>query len=158
MATNIPQSQLFQNHKERIKMSHSNQVVIRKVCEEVWGQGNVALVDELYATNYTAANPTPGIPNGRDGVKMEIAAYHQAFPDMQVTVDDIFGEGDKVVARYTIRGTHTGDMMGISPTGKAAEISGISMVRLENGQIAEEFALADMMGLFQQLGLAPEMA
>jgi steroid delta-isomerase-like uncharacterized protein len=138
-------------------MSRSNQETIRLVCEEVWGKGNTALIDELYAENYLPLNPTPGLSADRDGVKMEVAAYRQAFPDMQVTVDDIFGEGDKVVARYTIRGTHTGELMGIPATGRSAETTGISIVRLENGRVVEEYALADTMGLFQQLGLVPEM-
>lgn len=139
-------------------MSRSNQEVVRLVCEEVWGKGNVTLVEELYAENFVNLNPTPGVPADREGVKMEIAAYSQAFPDMQTTVDEIVSEGDKVVARYTIRGTNTGELMGIPATGKTAEITGISMIRLENGKVVEEFSLADMMGLFQQLGLAPEIA
>jgi steroid delta-isomerase-like uncharacterized protein len=144
--------------KEKHKMSRSNQEVIRLVCEEVWGKGKTDLVNDLYAENYTPLNPTPGIPANREGVKMEIAAYYQAFPDMQVTVEDLVSEGDKVVARYTIRGTNSGELMGTPATGKTAEITGISIVRLENGKVTEEFALADMMGLFQQLGLAPELA
>jgi steroid delta-isomerase-like uncharacterized protein len=138
-------------------MSRSNQDVIRLVCEKVWGEGDVGLVDELYAENYVALNPTPGLPAGREGVEIELTAYRQAFPDMRVTLEEMVSEGDKVVARYTIRGTNTGEMMGIPPTGKSAEISGVSIARLENGKVAEEFALTDMMGLFQQLGLAPEM-
>jgi steroid delta-isomerase-like uncharacterized protein len=122
------------------------------------GKLNIALAEELYAESFVNLNPTPGLPADREGTKMEIATYHQAFPDMAVTIDDIVSEGDKAVAHYTIRGTNSGDLMGMPPTGKAAEITGISMLRLANGQVVEEFSLADMMGLFQQLGLAPEMA
>jgi steroid delta-isomerase-like uncharacterized protein len=89
---------------------------------------------------------------------MQLAAFSQAFPDMNTTVNDIVAEGDKVVVRYTIRGTHTGDMMGVPPTGKSGEIAGITMLRLEDGKIVEEFSLADMMTLYQQLGLVPETA
>lgn len=139
-------------------MSRSNQEIIRRVCEDLWGKGNVDLVEELYAENYVDLNPAPGIPAGREGVKMQAAAYHQAFPDMHVTLEETVAEGDKIMARYTIRGMHTGDLMGIPPTGKSVEITGISIVRIEAGQVVEEFSLADMMGLFQQLGLAPDMA
>lgn len=139
-------------------MSRSNQEIVRLVCLEAWGKGNVALAEELYAENFVSLNPTPGLPAGREGVKMEIAAYHQAFPDMHVTVDDMVSEGDKVVARYTIRGTHTGELMGTPATGRSVEITGISMVRVVAGQVVEEFSLADMLALFQQLGLAPELA
>lgn len=139
-------------------MSHSNVEAVRLVCEEVWGRGNVDLINEVYAENYVDLNPIPGIPANREGVKMQVAAYHQAFPDMNVTVDDTVVAGDRAVVRYTIRGTHNGELMGIPATGKSGEITGISMVRLANGKVVEEFALADMMTLFQQLGLAPEIA
>lgn len=139
-------------------MSHSNLETVRLVCEEVWGRGNVDLINQVYAENYVDLNPVPGIPANREGVKMQVAAYHQAFPDMNVTVEDTVLDGDRAVIRYTIRGTHNGELMGIPATGKSGEIAGISMVRLADGKVVEEFALADMMTLFQQLGLAPEMA
>jgi steroid delta-isomerase-like uncharacterized protein len=139
-------------------MSRSNKEIVRLVCEEVWGKGKVTLADELYAQNFVNLNPTPGFPADREGTKMEIATYHQAFPNMQVTFNDIVNEGDKTVARYTIRGDNTGELMGMPPTGKSIEITGISMLRIANGQVVEEFSLADMATMFQQLGLAPEMA
>jgi steroid delta-isomerase-like uncharacterized protein len=139
-------------------MKRTNLEIARSVSEEVWGKGNAALIDELYAENFVDLNPVPGIPNTRDGLKMQLAAFSQAFPDMNTTVNDIVAEGDKVVLRYTIRGTHTGDMMGVPPTGKSGEIAGITMLRLEDGKIVEEFSLADMMTLYQQLGLVPETA
>jgi steroid delta-isomerase-like uncharacterized protein len=139
-------------------MSRSNQEVIRLVCEEAWSKGQVALVDELYAENFVNLNPTPGIPPNREGIKMEIAAYHQAFPDMSISFGDIVSEGDTVVARYTIRGTNSGELMGAPPTGKSVELASVSFLKIANGQVIEEFSLSDMATMFQQLGLAPEMA
>lgn len=139
-------------------MKRTNLEIARSVSEEVWGKGNAALIDELYAENFVDLNPIPGVPGTREGLKMQLVAYRQAFPDMNTTVNDMVAEGDKVVIRFTIRGTHTGDMMGIPPTGKSGEIAGITMLRLEDGKIVEEFSLADMMTLYQQLGLVPETA
>ena len=139
-------------------MTRTNLEVARLVCEEVWGKGKAELVDELYAEDYVDLNPVPGIPANRDGLKMQLGIYHQAFPDLNITVEDMVADDDKIVVRYTIRGTHGGELMGIPATGKVAEFRGISMVQLANGKVVEEFSLADMMTLFQQLGLAPEMA
>ena len=101
-------------------MSRSNKDVAVLVCLDVWGKGNVDLVDELYADNYVNANPVPGLPPTRDGVRHEVQMYHQAFPDMATSVDDVVVDGNKAVVRYTVRGTHTGEMMGIPPTNKSA--------------------------------------
>ena len=139
-------------------MNRTNLEVARLVCEEVWGKGTAELVDELYAEDYVDLNPVPGVPANREGLKMQLGMYHQAFPDLSVTVEDTVADGDKIVVRYTIQGTHRGELMGIPATGKSGEIAGISMVRLANGKVVEEFSLADMMMLFQQLGLAPEIA
>ena len=139
-------------------MNRTNVEVARLICEEVWGKGKAELVDELYAENYVDLNPVPCIPANREGLKMQLGIYHQAFPNLGVEVEETVVDGDKIVVRYTIRGTHGGELMGIPATGKTCQIAGISMIRLANGKVVEEFSLADMMTLFQQLGLAPEMA
>lgn len=77
---------------------------------------------------------------------------------MSATVEDQIENGDKVVSRYTVRGTHEGDLMNMPPTGKTADVAGISIVRFENGKAVEEYSLTDLMSMFQQLGLAPAMA
>ncbi len=139
-------------------MSRTNLETARLISEEVWGKCNIELVDELYAENYEDLNPIPGVPANREGLKIQLAMFRQAFPDMRATVDDLIESGDKVVTRYTVRGTHEGNLMEIPPTGKTAEISGISIVRFQDGKALEEYSLTDMMAMFQQLGLAPKMA
>ncbi|GAB4531565.1 MAG: hypothetical protein Kow0063_11000 [Anaerolineae bacterium] len=135
-------------------MSRSTAEVARLVSEEIWGKGNLALVDEYYAQDYVDRNPVPGFPPTRDGLKAQIQMFRSAFPDMRSTTDEIIEAGDRVVVRYTVSGTHKGELMGAPPTGKSAQISGISIMRIADGQVVEEFSLADMMSLFQQLGLA----
>lgn len=78
-----------------------------------------------------------------------------AFPDMKATVDDMIGEGDKVAVRFTVHGTHEGSVMGIPATGKKVAMKGVSIKRLSNRKVVEEWWLGDMLGLMQQLGMIP---
>ena len=80
--------------------------------------------------------------------------YRTTFPDLQVTVDDLIAEGDQIVARWTARGTHRGELMGTAPTGKAATIMGIIIDRFAGGRIAEEWVHYDALSMLQQLGVS----
>ncbi len=81
--------------------------------------------------------------------------FAAAFPDGQMTIEDLVAEGDRVVARTTFNGTHQGEMQGIPATGKAVSVSGITIFRLDNGKIAEGWLVNDNLGLMQQLGVIP---
>jgi steroid delta-isomerase-like uncharacterized protein len=84
------------------------------------------------------------------------ASYRRAFPDLLTTVEDLLGEGDKVVARWTMRGTHQGEIEELGPpTGKRIEATGISIYRVEGGKIAEYWAIYDALGMMRQLGFIP---
>ena len=139
-------------------MSRTNLETARLMSEEVWGKCNIDLVDELYAENYVDLNPVPGIPANREGLKMQLSMFREAFPDMRASIDELIESGDKVITRYSVQGTHEGALMGIPPTGKTVAVSGITIVRFESGKAVEEYSLTDMMTMFQQLGLAPTMA
>jgi predicted ester cyclase len=78
-----------------------------------------------------------------------------AFPDAQFTIEDMIGEGDKLVDRYTISGTHSRPFLGIPATGRQIHLAGISIVRISAGKIAERWAVTDQLGLLQQLGALP---
>jgi steroid delta-isomerase-like uncharacterized protein len=133
--------------------------IVRRVVEGVWRDRNFAIVDDLVAEEYVGHDPTqPGPIQGRDGFKQFAAMYQSAFDDALVTIDDQVGEGDQVVTRWTGRGTHTGELMGIAPTGKEVTVSGITISRLENGKIAEEWELMDALGMLVQLGAVPQPA
>lgn len=136
----------------------TNHQIAQQVSDGVWGAGNIRLIDELYSASYVDLNPTPGVPATRDGLKMLVQMYHDAFPDLQIHTDELLVTEDKIVMRYTASGTHEGEMMGMPPTGKSATISGISILHVQEGQITAEFTLMDNMGLMQQLGLAPAVA
>ena len=137
----------------------ANKEIVRRLVGGVWRDRNLAIVDELVAQDYVGHDPTQPEPiQGRDGFKQFVGMYQSAFDDAMVTIDDLIAEGDQVVARWTGRGTHTGELMGIAPTGKEVTVSGITVSRLEDGKIAEEWELMDALGMLVQLGAVPQPA
>jgi steroid delta-isomerase-like uncharacterized protein len=136
--------------------AEENKAVSRRVAEEVFNGGNVDLADELYAPDYVLHDPSlPEDLHGPEGIKRYAAMTLGAFPDIRVAVEDQVAEGDKVVSRWTATGTHTGDLMGIPPTGRRVEISGVTINRFSGGKIAEDWYQSDDLGMMQQLGVVP---
>jgi steroid delta-isomerase-like uncharacterized protein len=133
----------------------ANKATVRRWTEEGFGQGNVALADELVATDFINRTPVPGQKPGREGLKQAVLGLRAAFPDLSVTILDIFAEGDRVVLRDTIRGTHRGTFASIPPTGKPVTVNRIAIFRLADGRIVENWAQVDMLGLLQQVGAIP---
>ena len=134
--------------------TQANKAIVRRLIEEAWNQGNLDVIDELVSPHYVLHIDAPG-PGGREGYKQDVVIHRSAFPDLQFTIDDMVAEGDKVVLRATLRGTHQGEYIGIPPTGKAITLTAISIRRIANGQIAEEWVELNMLGLMQQLGVVP---
>jgi len=140
-------------------MSELNKNVVRRTIEELWNKGDASLADQLLAPNYTHHDSaTPDVGRGPDGEKKRLAIYRTAFPDLRLTIEDLIAEGDLVMARWSARGTHRGELNGIAPTGKQFHITGVSIARISNGKMAEGWVNWDALGLMQQLGVAPEMA
>lgn len=136
-------------------MSKENKTISRRFYEEVFSRGNLAVADELLAANCVDHNPPgPGFPPGREGVKQVIMMFRSAFPDLQFTVEDQIAEGEKVVSRLTVRGTHQGELMGIPATGKKVTIGLVDILRMQDGKIVERWGQADLLGMMQQLGVA----
>lgn len=125
----------------------------RRYLDAVWNQGDLTVIDELIAPDFR--QHAAGVPQGRDGVKGFFTMLHAAFPDVQATIEDIITEGDTVVWRLTIRGTHRGLFRGIAPTGKHITITAMNILRLANGQFVENWGEQDNLGLLQQLGVLP---
>jgi steroid delta-isomerase-like uncharacterized protein len=131
-----------------------NKALIRRYWQEASGRGLLAVMEEFLAPDVVSHPPASAIPEpvrGLDAFKQFIAAQFGAFPDMAVTVEDLIAEGDRVAARVTTRGTHAGDLMGLPPTGRQVEWSGISMTRHADGRIVEQWGEFDALGLLQQL-------
>ena len=118
--------------------------------------GNTALVDEFVAPNFVR-HDLGGRPDivGPEGVKLFVGILRAAFPDIQMTIEDVIAEGEKVVVRYTARGTHYGEFMGVPPTGRKATWAGINIYRGEGGKVVETWQLSDALGLMRQLGVLP---
>jgi len=135
-----------------------NKAIVRRYYTDAFGKSNLALAAEMTDAQYVnhgADAPPGGWPRGPEGTRAIITAYRGAFPDLQFTVDDQVAEGDKVVTRWTGRGTNTGELMGMPPTGKKAVVTGISIERFSNGKIAESWVNFDGLGMLQQLGVLP---
>jgi len=132
----------------------TNTTVASRWYEEVFNAGNLALIDELFAPNFVDHDPSNPLP-GLDGVRQLVSMYRGAFPDLHLTIEDEITEGDRVVTRFTGRGTHKGSLMGIPPTGKRVTIAAIDILRFENGRIAEHWGNPDLLGMMRQLGVIP---
>lgn len=125
---------------------------------EAFNAGDIAAVDVLFAPDFRDYDPSRvGLPAGPEGIKAVWGMMRAAFPDLTVVIEDMLAEGDKVVVRAQIRGTHRGELMGIPPTGNAVSFSVIDITRISGGQLAERWAVADMLSLLQQLGVMPSM-
>jgi steroid delta-isomerase-like uncharacterized protein len=110
--------------------------------------------DELYGPDWVGH--FPGMPPlDAAGHRWYSEVMLTAFPDLERKLEDVVAEGDRVVARWSARGTHNGDFNGMPPTGKVADSSGITIFRVEDGRIVEEWSESDMLGLLQQLGAIP---
>jgi steroid delta-isomerase-like uncharacterized protein len=136
--------------------TEENKAISRRVGEEIFNGGDLDLADELYAPDYVLHDPSlPEDLHGPEGLKRYVAMTRAAFPDARVTVEDQVAEGDKVVDRWTARGTHTGEFMGIPPTGRRIEVSGVTISRFAGGKIAEDWYQGDDLGMMRQLGVIP---
>jgi len=135
--------------------TEANKAVARRTWDEAANQRNLDLIEELFTPDLVWHEPDRDI-HGYDEAKQYMSMFNVAFPDISATVEDEIAEGDKVVTRYTGRGTHLGETEAFGPpTGRHIEFQGISIYRFEGGKIAEEWALFDTLKMLQQLGLAP---
>ena len=135
-------------------MSQENKALVRQVFEEIYTGKNVDLADEIYSPDFVDNDPAAPeeMRRGPEGVKAQAAMYKAAFPDISITVEDQVAEGDKVVTRWTVKGTHEGELMGVPATGKSVSITGITISRIADGKVEEEWTNWDGLGLMEQIG------
>ena len=134
-----------------------NKAIELRFLEEVVNKGNLAVIDELCAANFVDHTALPGVTPDREGYKQFFAMSRSALPDMHSTLEDMIAEGDKVAERFTIRGTHKGEWMGIAPTGKQVTVQGMAIHRITGGKIVEDWSNIDMLGILQQIGVVPPL-
>jgi len=136
--------------------TEENKAIARRVNDEIWSEGHLDVIDELFADDFVAT--IVGAPEqirGPQGFREFVVTYRTAFPDLRITVDEQFAEGETVVTRWTATGTNEGELMGIPATGKQATTAGININRISDGKLVEGWGLFDQLGLLQQLGAVP---
>jgi predicted ester cyclase len=132
-------------------VSQQTEAIVRRLIEEGWNRGNLAVVDDCLAPGYTQEGPLE-IVRGPQGQKAMITKYRNAFPDCNLQIDEMFSTGDRVVVRLTYSGTHRGEFEGLAPTGRAVQGKGIDLLHMRDGRIVASFLQWDALGLMQQLG------
>ena len=139
-------------------LTEENKAIIRRLNEEFWNKGKVEVLEEVFASNFLDHNAPPDSVPGLQGLKQFVSMFRAAFSDISSTIDDLMAEGDKVVWRWTFRGTQKDAVMGVPATGKQITFAGITIDRFADGQIVERWTQADFMGFMQQLGVIPATA
>jgi steroid delta-isomerase-like uncharacterized protein len=129
-----------------------NKRLVHQIVEKV-SRGDLDAGAEMLTADYRDYTDPPGVPSGPESAKQRWAMLRQGFPDGGATIEDVVAEGDKVAVRFTFYGTHLGELMGIPPTGKQVMVSGMDINRITSGKIAERWAVFDMLGMMQQLGV-----
>jgi steroid delta-isomerase-like uncharacterized protein len=143
--------------KGAVNMSaEQHKMSIQRWVEGTWNKGNLALADEIYSADYIVHDPAGPI-QGLEALKQFVAMFRTGFPDIHVTIEEMIAEGDKLVWRYTVRGTHQGEFMGIAPAGKSLTLTGCLLSRFVGDKVVEDWNNYDALGMLQQLGAIPSI-
>ena len=135
--------------------TEENKTIVRRY-QEAYNTNNLDALNEIVAPDFVSHSLAPGLPEGLQGGNLMHQMTMAAMSDYQVSIDDLIAEGDRVAARFTMMGTHTGaDFLGLPPSGRKINVSGISIFRIADGKIVEHWANEDALGLLQQLGAMP---
>jgi predicted ester cyclase len=135
--------------------TEENKIVTRHLMEEVWNRGNLSVVDDLVTDDYVGhdAHTPGGAFYGSHGLKEHFSVLHAAIPDARIAIEDMRAEGDRTVVRFTLSGTHGGDLMSIPPTGRSVRFSAFLLSRFAGNRIVEQWGIADLLSLLQQIGI-----
>ena len=136
-------------------MSEANKAFVRRYLEECINKRDAEAADQFIATDYLDHDSPPGAAPGLAGFKQVITKAFNAFPDFHYIIEDLIAEGDRVVSRGTVHGTHLGEFRGIAPTGNQITIKEVHIVRISGGKMVEHWEVADGLGLMRQLGVIP---
>jgi steroid delta-isomerase-like uncharacterized protein len=120
---------------------------------ELWNEGNLDVIEEAVAPDVLVHDVVHGELHGRDEIREVVSAFRAAFPDLHMTIEDQVGEGDFVVTRYSVTGTHSGELVDLPPSGKRATVTGVNISRFDGVQIVEAWETWDALWLLQTLGL-----
>ena len=129
-----------------------NKALVRRFIIDVWSEGNISLIDEIFASNFVGYTSGKITGKGPENVKKIVTRLRTAFPDIHYTIQDEIAVEDKVVTRWVARATHKGEFMGIAPTNKQITYTGMNIFRIASGKIVEEYFEYDSRIFIQQLG------
>ena len=134
--------------------AEETKALVRRYAEELLNRKNLDLFEEIFAPDFVQYGTASDQVSGVEDLKEFFVMLRSGFPDFQVTIEDLFAaEGEKVVLRFTFRGTHQGEFMGIAPTGNRVEFLAIDISRIAEGKIVEHWSNSDQLGMMQQLGV-----
>ena len=125
--------------------------VVELQASEIWSKGNVDLIETIYSEDFIGHFPA-GTVRGHDGIRSRVEAHRTAFPDWTEEVEDTIADRERVVVRFTSRGTNLGDFLGNPPTRNRVEISEVAIFKLSEGKIVEQWVYPDMLSMQRQLG------
>lgn len=139
------------NGRSNTTILGTNAEIVSQLVDEVINGGNTRLLPLLVAPEHVTHDPT-GDLYGPEGVRIEIAGYRSALPDLRATTDDLVADGDRIARRFTLQGTHRGAFLGIAPSGQPVTIGGIAIHRFADGQLVETWLSYDCLSLIRRLG------
>ena len=139
-------------------MTNANKKIIQRLYKEILEDWNMPLADELVADQFTSHDWPKGSPSGPEAFRNYYSnVIRSVLPDARYEVDDMIAEGDKVVVRWRLLGTHKGNFLDISPTGRWVTLKGIAIYRLEDSKVKERWVVTDLHGLLQELKESPQV-
>jgi steroid delta-isomerase-like uncharacterized protein len=139
-------------------MSADNKAVVRRLYEEVWNKRKLEVINEIISPSHALqASNIFGSSIGPEAYKRNALLFFAGYPDLHWTIEDTIAEKDKVVACWTISGTHKGDYLGVPATNKKISVEGITIHHITNGKIMDSYVSWDIWGMMQQLGVVPAL-
>jgi steroid delta-isomerase-like uncharacterized protein len=132
-------------------MAAANKGLVRRFYKEVFAHWNMALVDQVVSPQFTSHDWPEGSATGPQTFRDFYSAIRSAVPDARYEIDDLIAEGDKVVVRWRLLGTHKGEFRGIAPTGRAVALKGIAIYRVQDGKLMERWVVSDVHGLLEEI-------
>lgn len=135
-----------------------NKALVTEVIDALFTRGELDAVDRYLAPGFVNHDPFPGFAPDREGMRRTAQVFRQAFPDWHSQLEALIAEDDLVTERFTARGTHRGEIMGVAPTGRVVVLAGINIFRVQNGRLVERWGRTDDLGFLQQLGIVPAMS
>jgi steroid delta-isomerase-like uncharacterized protein len=136
----------------------TNKALVAEFIDALFTNGDLDAVDRYLAPDFVNHDPFPGFAPDREGLRQTARVFRQAFPDWHSQLEALIAEGDLVTERFTARGIHQGEIMGVAPTGREVVLAGINIFRVQDGQLVERWGRTDDLGFLQQLGMVPAMS